>query len=350
MVEIAKSENVDSATPKMLDRWHQSWHRDKKDLKAKFLNLSTMVGNIFLLIALLTVLGLVNRHMVCVPESLFLNPAVVNITGCNHLNVSGLLMNSTAQRPNSTQDGAHPEPTTFYELNLFVLCIIVPLGLASILISLSEEWMPSVQKLRCIIKGRRAIHLEVDGILAGSAILSTLLFAIFLVPVAVNATILNHFKSCYIELILNIISTVALFLIGLPSIFYFGKNIATLRKGSKQMQTEIKNELQEIYEEGGKPEMKFLARMVLTFLAWTVILVITSLRFSETAQLSQLEEQNQLCSRNLGLQLATMVLHVTDVVILIVSTFESVFFAVHYVLYRKSRKPQPNDPEMIPLA
>ena len=309
-----------------------------------------MVGNTFLLFALLTVLGLVNRHMVCVPESLLLNPAVVNITGCNQLSASSLLSNSTGQRANSSQDGVHPDTTTFYELNLFVLCFIVPLGHASILISLSEEWMPIVQKMKCIIKARRTIHLEIDGILAASAILSTLIFAIFLIPVAVNSTILHHSRSCYMELILNIISTVALFLIGCPSIYYFAKNIGIVRKGRKEMQTKIKDEIQEIYEEGGWTEMKFLTKMVLSFLAWTLVLVITSLRFTETAKLSQMEEEEELCNRNLGLNLATIVLHVTDVIILILSTFDTVFYTVQYFMYRKSRKPQPDDPELIALA
>ena len=130
------------------------------------------------------------------------------------------------------------------------------------LISLSEEWLPRGQKLRGIIKARRKIHLEVDGILAASAVLSTLIFSIFLIPVAVNASILDHFRSCYMELVLNIISTVALFIVGCPSLYYFPQNISTLRKGRKQFQTKTKDEVQEIFENDGSPEMKFLTKHI----------------------------------------------------------------------------------------
>ena len=95
-------------------------------------------------------------------------------------------------------------------------------------------------------------------------------------------------------------------------------------------------------------ETNFLTKMVLSFVAWTIVLVITSMRLSETAELSQMEEQN--ACRNLGLSAATITLHVTDVVILILATFDSIFYTVQYVMYRKSRRPQPDDPESVALA
>jgi hypothetical protein len=228
--------------------------------------------------------------------------------------------------------------------------VVCPLGFASILVSLSEHWLPKVQKLSWVIKARRSVHLEVDGILAISAIISSFIFAAFLYPVAINSTRMINTMPCYTELILNIISTIVLFAIGCPSLFFSVKNISIVAKGKKEMKTRIKEQTQEIYESEGDAQCHFLFKMLTSFFMLAVLLVITPLHFWETKDLLTWSEEKSLCNRSLDLHRATVVLHATDVIILLLTVFLSVFYTIQYILYQNMKKAKrSNDPESIPL-
>jgi hypothetical protein len=110
------------------------------------------------------------------------------------------------------------EKVQFYHLNMFVCCLVFPLGLASILNSVSAYWMAKVQQMQCITKLQMHVTLQVNGILAGSAILSTLVFALLLLPVGINSIHVTTDIPCYTGAVMNIISTITLAVIGIPSI------------------------------------------------------------------------------------------------------------------------------------
>ena len=89
--------------------------------------------------------------------------------------------------------------------------------------------------------------------------------------------------------------------------------------------------------------------MLGAFFVLAVLLVITPLHFWETKDLITWSEEKKLC--NLDLHHATLFLHVTDVIILILTLFLSVYYTIQYVLYQNmEKKKHSNDPESIPLT
>ena len=317
----------------MLDRWHQTWHRDKKDLGTKFLNLTTIVGNVFLFFVLFSILGLVNHNKICVPKSLLLNPSNVSIPGCNYSQVLTTAFSGEISAQNASQNHHEEETSQFFLLNMVVLCIVSPLGFASIIISLSEYWMPVVQQLRWVIKARRKINLEVDGILAAVAVLSTLVFAIFSLPVAINATSLNHTMPCRTELIMNIISTIILTLIGIPTLFLFVQNIGSLFKGNSATQKIIEDEVQQAFENKEDMKTKLIVQLVTSIGAFILLLTFMPVRFSETSAIVNWDKTKEDCYRNPFLQPATIVLHTTDVITFLLTMILTVFYTIRLVLY-----------------
>ena len=322
------------------------WHRDKKDFRTKFLNLTTMVGNIFLLIVLLTVLALVNHNLLCIPDSLLLNPSVVNIPGCNQSNERHDATNNTISNASAdSQEGT----TDFYLLNMVVLCLICPLGLASIVISLSEYWLVKVQEMKWIIKLKRSITLQVDGILAISALLCTIVFALFLVPAGINAINLISTMPCYTEAVMNVISSIVLFVIGGPSMYYGIRNMYTMMKSTEEMEYNMKEEIKRIYNAGGDMNTQTLLKMICSFFSVAILLVTVILHFWTTSDSLTGSNNKRECNRHMDLYPVTIFLLVCDIIILLLTLFMSVFYTLRYRMYQKLEEIRLNDPELIAL-
>ena len=334
--EITGTQDIDAATPKMLDKWHQTWHRDKKDLGTKFLNITTVIGNMLLLFLLFGMLGMVNHNKICVSDTLLLNPPNVSIPGCNHSQTQSTLVAFETSAQNSSRNHQKEEETTpFFLLNMVILCIVSPLGFSSIVLSLSEYWMPIIQKLRWVIKARRKFGCEVDGILAVAAIFTTLVFSIFSLPVAINATNLNHVMPCRTELIYNIVSTIILTLIGIPSIFFFVKNAGILRKGKDERTREIEDEIQQAYENDEEMKTNLLIPLLTSIIAMVLVMIFMPLRFSETSLILNWDNTKDDCNKNQFLWPATIALHITDIIVLILTMMLSVLYSIRLFVYCK---------------
>ena len=261
------------------------WHRHKTDFRTTFLSFSTLWGNILIMAALLITLSLVNLNKVCICESLLLNPPEVVIPGCSRYIVSTNETTATIRSITTFDD--HPivtnsssyQPVTeekqvFYVLNLVVICLVLPLGLASIVNSLSAYWIVKVQKMKWIVR-----H-EIDGILAISSVLSTILFSLLLSPIGVMSADLTSNHGCYFGAVMNIISSITFSIIGIPSLYLGTCNAMMLKEGMKMIRIKLREKLKQegksISDEKFGSEMK---KMVFSIVIFLIVLTITILQF-----------------------------------------------------------------------
>ena len=180
--------------------------------------------------------------------------------------------------------------------------------------------------------------MEVDGILATVAVFSTVLFAIFSLPVAINATSLNHTMPCRTELILNIVSTIILTLIGIPALFLFVKNVSLVCKGRPEIRRGLDKEFQMAYENNEDVKNKLLMQLSASIGAFVLLLSFMSARFSETAAILNLDQTKEECSKNHFLRPATIVLHITDVITFLLTMILTIFYTIRFVLFRNLEK------------
>ena len=313
------------------------WQRQKKDFRTRFLDLSTLFGNSVLLLLLFVLLGAINHNMICFPGSLIFNPNGATIPGCN---ASDTPRNDT-QSPNSstTRDNmdiyssyqSKDETVVFYMLNMIVCCLVCPLGFASIVNSLSQYWITEVQQMKCVVKLQRHITVQVNGILAGSAILSTMTFAILLLPVGINSIHVTSNSPCYQEALTNIVSSVILSLIGLPSLYLTAKNIAILMKGLKRIEFEKKEKKKQdgkttetdLHDE--RKRKMILAIVVTIFIEATITLHLWSVSDLIFSTKSSVE-----CYKNWGLYPVTIFLLVFDGIVLALTSFLSCFYTIKF--------------------
>ena len=101
--------------------------------------------------------------------------------------------------------------------------------------------------MRCVINLKRKITIQADGLLALSAILSTIVFAIVLTPVGMNAINTSYSMPCYTEALVNIASSITILLAGPPSIYFSITSIHALTKGRKARELDMLENIKQLF-------------------------------------------------------------------------------------------------------
>lgn len=331
--------------PRMLD-----WYRHKTDFRTMFLNYSTLFGNVAILLVLLGLLFSVNMNWICIPDTLLLNPAELRIIGCDpHVEnatqptvfLDKITIPTTTDENTSFSLSHHPKEETqiFYLLNMVVICLVLPLGLASMVNSLSEYWIVKVQNLKWIIK----LRLQVDGILAASAIFSTFLFAFLLLPIGINSVHLTSNSVCYVGGVMNITSSVALSIIGVPSLAIGIKSIMILRKGLKHS---TKEKLKQEGKTSSENMFNEAKKMAFSFATFLIMLTITILHFHFLWDLLFSATSTTVCFRPNELYYTTIYLITCDLIILLLTLFLSCFYTAKLYMCKTLAQTKNKDMEL----
>ena len=137
---------MEDGVPKKLD-----YCRENKDVKTRFLSLTTAAGNTMIWTMLLLVTILVNQQMLCFPKSLWLNPSDVDLINARHCNMTLVAeLGTEAEQP---VNFSYPQSTTktnrvsndssdsgdyhYFLFNLVITGLIFPLGVAT------RTWCPA---------------------------------------------------------------------------------------------------------------------------------------------------------------------------------------------------------------
>ena len=116
------------------------------------------------------------------------------------------------------------------------------------------------------------------------------------------------------ELILNIVSTIMLTFIGLPSLLIFIDNVGIMRGGKKVLWQRIEDEIQKAFENNENMHVNVLMQLVTSIIALVFVLTFIPVRFSETSEILSHEHCKDDCNENPFLRPATIVLHITDII------------------------------------
>ena len=203
-------------------------------MENKFINQTTLVGNSLLLFLLFLFVILVNTNVVCPPPNFILNSNNHSIETCSS-NKRGdvsdkmnLFFNN--ESTNITTIGYTSGSRSFakneeiaesrkysdndsYVLDILTFSLIVPLGLTSLLMSLSTKWIVKIQdckslmgllrKLRnwrvysCKANQSRKFYFQIDSLKAIFVLISTSFWSICFTPIGVSMA--NWTDTCWIS-------------------------------------------------------------------------------------------------------------------------------------------------------
>ena len=211
-----------SSRPKKLD-----WHREPDDMENTFVRESTFIVNSALFLPLIILVGLLNSNKVCPPPNFLLNPKNLKLHSCNYSMMRNVTETNALYPYNETTptfiafNSSSPNETTtneisapqFYLFNTLVFGAVIPLGLTSIMMAKSGEWIPTLQNLAIITKLQRKKRkfVTVDVLKSVVVVVCMAFFAMYMLPIGLSVS--NISDHCQITPIICIVSFFLLLLL-----------------------------------------------------------------------------------------------------------------------------------------
>ena len=173
-------------------------------MEHNFINKTTFVTNLVLLTILILFMILVNNTVICPPPNFILNTDNHTIDGCK--NTRGDLMNSSdvEEDKNRTLSAEKKFYKDSYWLDLLMFSLVIPLGITSLIMSLSSLWIEEAQDLikpMCPIKKSQPIQIrrtyfQIDSLKAIIVLICTIFWIIYLTPIGFGVA--NWTAQCHI--------------------------------------------------------------------------------------------------------------------------------------------------------
>ena len=310
--KIKEPMEEESTEPRKLD-----WHREPYDLPTKFLNKTVFFGNIVILTILIIVLILVNECVLSPPPQFILLPYNSSNTSTCH------------EYGDSTLENSHFH-NEFYLLNLVTLCIICPLGLASIFIARPKLWIRNVQRIATWEKRIVRKEPHVDVLKALMAIVCTIALAAILIPIGVSVA---HFtETCHETVVYNLVSIFLVIGCGSIALWWLQiTNIMFLIRGKKRLEDEIKKRKRKMKSENlcGSANCN-LKQIIFTKMMCSLFLTIATLSVTITYIVKTLLILDEHCSTYL--QALTYVLIIVKSLIVFLSLLQLISYKIQHGL------------------
>ena len=191
---------------------------EPRDLQTKFINYTVVVGNTILLVILIIIVALVNVEILCLPPNFILQMEYggdASESGCYQHSFEKVLANASESSPENMMVGKHNQElpwNRFWLLNLFTACVVLPLGLSAILLSIPNLWLDYSQKLKGKMLATCSQDLHVDELKAILALLFPLMFALLLAPAGYSTA--GWTNTCHQKVALNLTSNIVVIICG----------------------------------------------------------------------------------------------------------------------------------------
>ena len=189
-----------------------------------FINKTTLIVNSVMLLLLFALTLLINTNSVCSPPSFILNPENIALAHCNYTERNYLPPNdnlSSTHWINSTPIPILPATTlpveneeengALHSVDTAIFSFLIPLGLTSIVISLSNLWMTKLQQVKTVISLKRRYPIQIDTLKAVVVVVCLSLSAAYLTPFGL--TLSNWSDQCQITPTLSLVSYITLLIV-----------------------------------------------------------------------------------------------------------------------------------------
>ena len=126
------------------------WYREPKNMENRFVNYTTLVVNTILLFLSIIFVVLVHTHKVCPPPDFILNSEDHEGDRCIFARNSSASLSldtlhiSNASRIISTRNQSDNSNQDSYSFDILMFSLVMPMGLTSLLMALSRQWISKV--------------------------------------------------------------------------------------------------------------------------------------------------------------------------------------------------------------
>ena len=186
-------------------------------MENNYINQSSLLTNLFLMMTLVLFLICINNHLLCPPPNFILNSDDHAMERCNiQRNQSTCDDFSTNQVKNefaskssnvANQNGIDEEVQDSYRFDLLMFSLVLPLGLSSLLMSLSSQWISKAQEWKIFTRIKSLLqirsisrnpqfYLQIDSLKAIIAILSVVICFVYLTPIGFSVA--NWTTECFV--------------------------------------------------------------------------------------------------------------------------------------------------------
>ena len=184
---------------------------------------STFIVNTALFVPLIILIALLNSNQICPPPNFVLNPQNLRLHSCNYTLMSNVTdanivypHNETTPmfvefNSNSLKETNAISAPQFYLFNTLVFGAVIPLGLTSIGMAKSGEWIPKLQSLASITNLQRKITVTVDALKSVMVLVFMAFFVIYMLPVGLSLS--NISDHCHITPVICIVSFILLMIL-----------------------------------------------------------------------------------------------------------------------------------------
>ena len=190
------------AKPQKLD-----WYREPKDMENKYINQSSFMTNLLLMSALVLFMICVNNHQLCPPPNFILNSDDHAMERCDIQRNQSTCGNSIATNYSNksikrrsigtSRNSFDDQLQDSYRFDILMFSFALPLGLTSILMSLSSQWISTVQELNILkriktylqipnVSQNPKFYLQIDTLKAIIVFVSVLFCSAYLSPIGLS--------------------------------------------------------------------------------------------------------------------------------------------------------------------